>query len=110
MNLNFGKCAAVGAVVGLLVPGIFYGLKNLGQLYVSHYFLYESLLLVFWPSSFALLPFERIPWVGVVISVLINAAIYAVLATSLCGYLRSRVLLWLAFPGLYLVYCFVLLK
>jgi hypothetical protein len=85
-------------------------MKQIWQLDVLNYPRYEALLLAFWPSSFLLLPFELVPWGGMLISILINSAIYSALATSIGAYLQWRALPWLVLPGLYLIYCIAVLK
>ena len=97
--------AVAGAALGASVPVALHLLRQFWQLDVSNYSRYESVLLILWPSSFLLLPFERVPWLGLVLSILINAAIYAAIAASLCMYLRSRSLPWLTLPSLYVLYC-----
>lgn len=69
------------------------------------YAVYEALLLIFWPSSFLLLPFDPAPWFAIGLSILINAAIYAAIAGSLQMYVKSQSLPWLTLPGLYALYC-----
>ena len=84
--------------------------RQVWQLDISNYSRYESILLALWPSSFLLLPFERTPWLGLGLSILINAALYAAIAASLCMYLRSRSIPWLTLPSLYVLYCVAVLK